>query len=186
MQLTFLSEAPPANPTASPDSARGLMILVATSPLPTLQLLADIAPRGSLGRMSSASFQATEDELLQAFWDSSPVDGSRSPPAGGKLRDLSTATKALTASHGACLTLNMSEHTGLDGLSLKDEGVSSLSDILEIGDVPRRFFLSAKACQGILRRAEKRRKTLPGKLAQALKAAAASGIEGLDEESTED
>jgi hypothetical protein len=37
----------------------------------------------------------------------------------------------------------------------------SLSDILETGDVPRRFYLSATACRGILRRAEKRGKTLP-------------------------
>jgi hypothetical protein len=31
---------------------------------------------------------------------------------------------------------------------------SSLLDILEIGDVPERFFLSEKACRGFLRRSE--------------------------------
>ena len=41
---------------------------------------------------------------------------------------------------------------------------SSLSDILETGIVPPRYFLSAKACRGILRRAEKRGKTLPPRL----------------------
>jgi hypothetical protein len=45
---------------------------------------------------------------------------------------------------------------------------SSLSDILEIGDVPQRYFLSAKACAGILRRAEKRGKALPTTLRLAL------------------
>ena len=47
---------------------------------------------------------------------------------------------------------------------------SSLSDILETGDVPQRYFLSAKACRGILRRAGKRGKELPEALALALKA----------------
>jgi hypothetical protein len=42
---------------------------------------------------------------------------------------------------------------------------SSLSDILETGAVPQRYFLSATACRGILRRAEKRGKQLPPSLA---------------------
>jgi hypothetical protein len=66
----------------------------------------------------------------------------------------------------------MFEWTALDGLSLKDDGVCSLSDILETGDVPQRFYLSALACAGILRRAEKRGKMLLGHLAEALKAVA--------------
>jgi hypothetical protein len=49
-----------------------------------------------------------------------------------------------------------------------DAAVCSLSDTLETGDVPQRFFLSAKACSGILRRAEKRGKKLPPLLLQAL------------------
>ena len=48
----------------------------------------------------------------------------------------------------------------------------SLSDILETGAVPQRFFLSATACRGILRRAAKRGKSLPPSLAEALHAAA--------------
>lgn len=47
----------------------------------------------------------------------------------------------------------------------------SLLDTLEIGVVPQRYFLSATACQGILRRAEKRGKVLPPMLLQALLAA---------------
>jgi hypothetical protein len=41
---------------------------------------------------------------------------------------------------------------------------------LETGAVPQRFFLSATACQGILRRAEKRGKKLPEQLERALAA----------------
>jgi hypothetical protein len=45
---------------------------------------------------------------------------------------------------------------------------SSLSDVLETGDVPQRYFLSATACKGILRRAEKRERELPRSLQTAL------------------
>ncbi|MBM4224989.1 MAG: hypothetical protein FJ167_09405, partial [Gammaproteobacteria bacterium] len=55
-----------------------------------------------------------------------------------------------------------------------DAAVCSLSDVLEVGNVPQRFYLSATACRGILRRAEKRGKDLPPALRHALKAVAAS------------
>jgi hypothetical protein len=71
-------------------------------------------------------------------------------------------------SHIECLTLSISEWS-------KDAAVSSLSDTLETGNVPQRFFLSAKACQGILRRAEKRGKKLPEQLLQALSQVAQAG-----------
>jgi hypothetical protein len=48
-----------------------------------------------------------------------------------------------------------------------------LSAILQDpSSVPERFFLSAKACAGILRRAERRGKTLPEALRIALESAA--------------
>jgi hypothetical protein len=50
--------------------------------------------------------------------------------------------------------------------------VCSLSDILETGTVPQRFFLSSTACKGILRRAEKRGKELPPQLLTALRSVA--------------
>jgi hypothetical protein len=72
------------------------------------------------------------------------------------------------------LTLNTPEHMAFPERSPKDGGVCSLSDILETGDVPRRFFLTARACAGILRRAEKRNKELPPALKSALTAVAQS------------
>jgi hypothetical protein len=63
------------------------------------------------------------------------------------------------------LTLNTSEWPS-------DAAVCSLLDTLEIGDVPQRFFLSGTACQGILRRAEKRGRELPLSLQTALERAA--------------
>jgi hypothetical protein len=70
-------------------------------------------------------------------------------------------------SHTECLTLNTSEWPSA-------AVVCSLSDTLETGAVPQRFFLSAKACVGILRRAEKRGKALPDQLRQALQVVAAA------------
>jgi hypothetical protein len=63
--------------------------------------------------------------------------------------------------HTECLTLNTTEFHS-------DADVCSLSDVLEVGDVPRRFYLSATASKGILRRAEKRGKDLPLPLRSAL------------------
>jgi hypothetical protein len=50
-----------------------------------------------------------------------------------------------------------------------------LSAILEAGPIPQRFFLSAKACSGILRRADRRDKDLPPMLRRALESFAHSG-----------
>lgn len=55
--------------------------------------------------------------------------------------------------HGDCLTLNFGECPNV-------ENVSTLSMILEM-DVPDKYFLSAKACWGIIRRAEQRNKEIP-------------------------
>lgn len=62
--------------------------------------------------------------------------------------------------NGVCLTASFSE-------SPRDAAVCSLSDVLE-SHAPQRFFLSQKAAQGILRRAQKRGRTLPERLMTAL------------------
>lgn len=53
------------------------------------------------------------------------------------------------------------------GESPKDAAESSLSAILQ-ERAPEKYFLSARACEGILRRAEKRGKKLPLMLWEAL------------------
>jgi hypothetical protein len=67
---------------------------------------------------------------------------------------------------GASWMRNTSEsHNGVEECS------SSLSSILQPQhDVPTRYYLSAKACEGILRRATRRGKNLPARLQQALEA----------------
>jgi hypothetical protein len=71
--------------------------------------------------------------------------------------------------NGACLTASFSE-------SPSAARVCSLSDILE-PHVPQRFYLSPRACKGVLRRAEKRGRTLPSRLQEALTFVATLPIE---------
>jgi site-specific DNA-cytosine methylase len=61
---------------------------------------------------------------------------------------------------GACSTASFSESPNV-------ARVCSLSDILE-SHVPLRFYLSPRACRGVLRRAEKRKRTLQSRLQAAL------------------
>ena len=64
--------------------------------------------------------------------------------------------------HGERLTLNIGEYPN-------EERESSLSQILQQPtDVPEKYYLSSRACQGILNRAEKRGKELPAPLKKAL------------------
>ena len=142
MQMSMFSlEELPANPSASQDSEKDWTIRVATSCLHTLPLLQDIGPSGWFGRTSPASYPLTEDSTLPPSFEGWANSGM--------------------GSHTEFLTLSTSEwHSAA--------AVCSLSDTLETGDLPQRFFLSATACQGILRRAEKRGKVLPEQLRQAL------------------
>lgn len=66
-----------------------------------------------------------------------------------------------TAFAGAFLTLSSSEWPS-------DAAVCSLSDALEMRDVPQKYSLSPTACAGIIRRAERRGRSLPPQLEQAL------------------
>lgn len=76
-----------------------------------------------------------------------------------------------------CLTLNGSDHPS-------DASVSSLSDVLETGDIPPEYFLSPTACRGILRRAGRRNRALPPALLRELRLVAASTDQDADERMT--
>jgi hypothetical protein len=82
------------------------------------------------------------------------------------------SSAGIATSHGEFWMLNLPAWTATLVPSRNAENVSSLQDILEMGTVPQRYFLSAKACAGILRRAARRGKELPTALHQALQAAA--------------
>lgn len=151
-QLTFLSEAPPANRSRSQESASDWTIRAATSRLNTWPWLNAFSPAGWSGRMSPASCRMIAGERWEP---SSPSWGNSG--IGGPTE---------------CLTLNIAEWAVSDALSPNAAAVCSLSDILETTPVPQRYYLTAKACAGILRRAEKRGKDLPPLLQRALAAVA--------------
>jgi hypothetical protein len=144
-QRTFWSEELHASPSASPDSGKGLPTLAADSCSDFLRSLNVTGLDGLSGKMCPVSCRATEDGILapsSGAWGSSGTGG----PIGS-------------------WTLSFSE-------SPRDAVECLLSDVLEASDVPDRFYLSPKACAGILRRAAKRGKTLPTMLATALEAQA--------------
>ena len=152
MQLTFLSEEPLVNRSASPGYERDWLTHAATSCSPILPCLTAIAPAGAFGRMSPASCHLTKDKILapsSGCWQNS---GMGSPTA--------------------FLTLSTSEHADTGEPFLSGGAVCSLSDILETGDVPHRYYLTAKAYRVIHRHAAKWGKVLPPQLARALEAVA--------------
>ena len=154
MQMSiFFVEEPHASPSALQDCEKDWQIRVATSCLPLVPLLQSIAPAGWYGRTSPASCRVTEGGILE------PSSGCWGNSGMG--------------SHTEFLTLSTLEfHSAAD--------VCSLSDVLESGDVPQRYFLSAKACRGILRRAEKRGKELPAALKSALQSVSSQASQASD------
>ena len=140
-QLTFWSEELPANHLALQDCVKDLTIQEATSLLPMWEFLTNLDPSGAFGKMCQVSSVLGGGEILAASsvrWGRSGMGG----PTG-------------------CLTLNTLEYP-------KDADECLLSDVLEIGELPQKYYLTPIACQGILRRAEKRGKELPTLLLTAL------------------
>jgi hypothetical protein len=83
-------------------------------------------------------------------------------------------TQGIATSSGVCLIRNSSE-------SPKDVEESLLSQVLEQNPSDK-YFLSAKAAQGILRRANKRGKTLPTPLQEALESTANLALQDTEKE----
>lgn len=100
------------------------------------------------------------------LWENVPgaLSSERGSAFGQLLDEL--ANGGVTDAHGACLMLNSSEWPS-------DAAVSFLSDVLETDSVRlARYYLSPTACQGILRRAKQRGRSLPPELEGALRAQA--------------
>lgn len=157
-QLTYLSEAPLVNPSASPGLDLDWMMGVATWPSSMYAFLSENVRPGSCGRTSQASLVPLKAQTSPASCPPGPEETS--PLRSSAEPDSSKETS--TPLPGAYLMHSISEYH-----SAAEE--SSLSDILEtIGDHLLPFYLSATACAGILRRAERRGKQLPTELEKAL------------------
>jgi len=134
--------------------------------------------------MQSTLFDFEPEKTRQSsFGKTSPeYSATKGTPSDAFLQRLlgKTANCSLQGSDGQTLVVCMDPKEQSRGGSWtpnisvwpSDAAVCSLSQVLEQGSIQQRYFLSAKACAGILRRAEKRGKTLPAPLQQALAAAA--------------
>ncbi len=153
----------PARHSPSLDSAKDSPTLEVASRWSSSDWRRHFSHGGSSGKTSAASCHKTEDGLLEPSSGRWATSGMGGP------------TESWTRS--------MCEWTDTLVPSPSDDGVCSLSHVLEDSrDVPPRFFLSPKACAGILRRAERRGKTLPPLLLAALKSAARSPMGRTTEE----
>ena len=116
----------------------------------------------SFGKTSPAPSPQTKELTLDASLKASAKLKAKTcvflDVRSGQQPDISWAT--ISPSHGAFSMPNFGEFPN-------EENASSLSQILQVG-VPPTYFLSQKACQGILRRASVRGKELPAVLRIAL------------------
>ena len=152
-QLISSLEEPHANLSQSLDSEKDSKIQEETSLSPMLDFLTTLDPSGSFGKMCQVSSVQMEEGILVASSGRWCNSGMGSPTE--------------------CLTLNTLE--GQEQCH-NAEGESLLLDVLEVGNIPPRFYLSHRACLGILRRAEKRGKSLPRSLQVALEQVVSDSI----------
>ena len=148
--------APPVRHSALPVLEKEWLIHVVTYPSSISNLLADCAQSGSCTRTFQDCCPQGEDKIFRP-----------------------SSQRWLNAGMGSpteCLTLLTSDWPSAGKES------SSLAAVLETGDIPRRYYLTAQAASGILRRARKREKVLPPLLEQALVAQAASNCHSEPEE----
>jgi len=143
-QLTLFQAASPAKTYRLPESVRAWLESEADFGLSSIEFSKSLSQDGSSLKTSLACYPATEDGTLPSSFKGWRNSGM--------------------ASLGGYLTLSTPEYHS-------DAVVCSLSEVLET-DVPRKYYLSPRACRGILRRAEKRGRELPPPLKQALQAVA--------------
>ncbi len=141
-QLSLLLEERLVSRSALPDLEKGLQTHAETSALHFWQFLKNLNHAGLSGKMSRGFFQAEKETIL--------------PPSCRRLM------KSGIAAYGEFLTLNTLEYHN-------DAEECLLSDILEVGNIPHQYYLSPKACAGILDRAGRRGKVLPVFLETVLK-----------------
>lgn len=128
-----------------------------------LDLFSDLTPQSSFGKTSPESCQPKTMPSDVSSHSYVGVMNHFLRPTGGQMRVAFLGH--VEQQHGASWMPNTLEWPN-------DAAVCSLSQVLETGLIPQRFFLSSTACAGILRRAEKRGKSPPPALEQALQSVA--------------
>jgi hypothetical protein len=131
----------PAKTYLLPASVAGLLANEAAYGMSSRELSRSLCPDGSLSKTSPVCFRRNAGET----WG----------PSSGRWLSWGMASR------GGCLMLKGSEFPN-------NAAASSLSEIVIRSNVPEKYCLSAKACAGILRRADKSGKTLPPMFRNAL------------------
>lgn len=143
-QLTWCAVDSPVRTCPLPESGRDWLESDQDSGLSSIAFLQSLSRDGWSSKTSPACYPLTEDGTL--------------PPSFAGWQDSGICRP------GECWTLSTLEYPN-------DAAVCSLSDVLET-DAPHKYFLSARAARGILRRAERRGRELPEALRSALQAVA--------------
>ena len=129
--------------------------------------------------------KTSPEHSVQTTAKTSTPSSSRSAPSVKKeyqFLDLRTGYGNLLGAYWETATVSPGEssmHNTSESPSVAVE--SSLSQVLQM-NAPEKYSLSAKACNGILRRAEKRGKELPDMLREALMEVVRSSGAEIDEE----
>ena len=167
-QSTFWLEEPPVNHSASPANGADLAISEETSCSSLQNWLTQPAQSGLFGKTCRAYFRRETAPTSDAYCRLWPDGTYRRPPRAGEVPESCRNVQDTSALPGEYLTLSIPEHNAFRGPFPNDAGVCGLSDILEAGPIPRKYYLSPRACLGILRRAAKRGKALPPALHSVL------------------
>jgi len=166
---TSLSEEHHARISPSPENAPDSTESDQVSPSTLFALLTNSDANGLCGKTSPAHSVPITGEISQPYYPSLPDARLKSPNRDLIQPDLFALLDGTdTAWHGECWTLALSGRPDSLGASPSDAADSSLSDILVTGPVPPKYFLTAKACEGILRRSDRRGRPLPPILKKAL------------------
>lgn len=127
-------------------------------------------PRWRSGRTSPEPPTPTKAMISRPSWPRSSASASRAPPVCLRLQAAGAGLGPLWVEDSA---LRGEYSTRNSSACPNDARESCLSQILQ-AHVPARFFLSPRACQGILRRAHQQGKTMPPLLQAALEEVASA------------
>ena len=167
-QLTFLLEARPASRFRSRESAE----VSTTAEVGLCSTLSDWRTKQAQDTLLGKTFRAVchqeKGKTSRLFYLACVESMFPSQQKDGRIAELSSMPPDATGSPGECLTLSLPECPDSSLPSRSAGDVCGLSAILETGDVPQKYYLSEKACLGILRRASERGKKLPEALRVAL------------------
>lgn len=157
----FSAEDSHVRMSAWPETARDWLDSEAAYGMSSIELLQNFR-RDSLSSKTSLDFSPPiKGETLQSSLAALPESYRTFLLAAGKMQASPEATPISTVSHGGCWTLSISE-------SPNDAVECLLWQVLE-REVAPKYYLSKEGAAGILRRAERRGKTLPPLLESALK-----------------